>query len=245
MPELAVVLLLIFGTHVVGALATYGSTLLAVPLLEWATGDLRGTVFVLVLLGAVQSYHILWYTWRDIHWGELGKLTLWVGATMPIGMIAARFLPRTPLMVGLGLALLVGGILALGQRHHEGPPPPRLGWPARLLLLAGGVIHGAFGTGGATVVVVAHQRLHRKETFRATLCAFWAILNTVLVAVLALGELPEARAWGWLLWGLPVLFAANWLGQYLATILPTAPFRRLVAVLLVLAAVTTLARALQ
>ncbi len=59
--------------------------------------------------------------------------------------------------------------------------------PAAVLLVLGGFIHGAFGTGGPMAVYVAGRQLDDKRVFRSTLSALWLLLNGVLVATYAFG----------------------------------------------------------
>lgn len=49
------------------------------------------------------------------------------------------------------------------------------------LLVAGGVVHGAWATGGPLAVYVAGREIDDKRVFRATLSALWLVLNAVLV----------------------------------------------------------------
>jgi uncharacterized membrane protein YfcA len=51
------------------------------------------------------------------------------------------------------------------------------------LLFLGGVVHGAFGTGGPPVVYVCARLVPDKRVFRATLTVLWLVLGLVLVAV--------------------------------------------------------------
>jgi uncharacterized membrane protein YfcA len=54
------------------------------------------------------------------------------------------------------------------------------------LLTLGGVIHGAFSTGGPMAVYVTGRRLTDKGRFRATMSALWLVLNPILVVSYAL-----------------------------------------------------------
>ena len=49
------------------------------------------------------------------------------------------------------------------------------------ILLAAGVIHGMFVSGGALLVVYASAVLKDKENFRATVASVWVVLNTGLM----------------------------------------------------------------
>ena len=62
-----------------------------------------------------------------------------------------------------------------------------------VILLAAGVIHGMFVSGGALLVVYAGDVLKDKEEFRATVAAVWAVLNAVLLCSQAMEHMftPE------------------------------------------------------
>ncbi|MCX6971807.1 MAG: hypothetical protein NTV93_16860 [Verrucomicrobia bacterium] len=45
------------------------------------------------------------------------------------------------------------------------------------LLIPGGIIHGAFGTGGAAITIFGRYTLPEKEAFRGSLSLMWVILN--------------------------------------------------------------------
>ena len=50
-----------------------------------------------------------------------------------------------------------------------------------LLLFIGGIVHGAFATGGPLVVLYASKALPDKGNFRSTLTLLWTTLNSVLI----------------------------------------------------------------
>jgi uncharacterized membrane protein YfcA len=80
--------------------------------------------------------------------------------------------------------------LGRAARAPAGDPPaarPLATAPAAVLLVLGGLIHGAFGTGGPMAVYVAGRQLTDKRVFRSTLSALWLLLNGVLVVTYALG----------------------------------------------------------
>jgi hypothetical protein len=86
-----------------------------------------------------------------------------------------------------------------GPGSDDGAPPrptvrPLATAPAAVLLCLGGVIHGAFGTGGPMAVYVAGRQLTDKRVFRSTLSALWLLLNGVLVVTYALGGYLTVRS---------------------------------------------------
>lgn len=240
---LAAGLLIIFVTHSLGSIAAFGSALLALPLLVCVTHDLPAAVTILAIVGGVQAYHLALFTYRDIAWRTLGGMVLVVGLAMPAGYLARQSLPEQPVLACLGVVLLLSGISGLLPADYV---RRLLAAPvsAPLLLLAGGVIHGAFATGGTTLALYARRTFTRKEQFRATLNAFWVVANTAFVgATVRQGHLgpPAVRL---MLLALPAVCLANGLATRMVHRLSQERFQRLVSCLLLLAGVLTLVRAL-
>jgi uncharacterized membrane protein YfcA len=109
---------------------------------------------------------------------------------MPLGMLAFARLPQGALRTGLGvLVLVLAGLEVVkrlrGEAHAEEKPLPRAA--ALGLLFLGGVVHGAFATGGPPVVYVCGRLVRDKRVFRGTLAALWFVLNAVLIAAYVRG----------------------------------------------------------
>ena len=81
-------------------------------------------------------------------------------------------------MIGVGLR---GFIKTWRDGHAIAPAKDTRSIWMRLVLTVGGIIHGAFGTGGPFVVIYAGKALPDKSLFRVTLCMLWTILNTILI----------------------------------------------------------------
>jgi uncharacterized membrane protein YfcA len=247
MPTAAVLIataVIVFTTHYLGAVASFGATLLAIPLLLWVRDDLTLWIVLTLLIGTLQCVQVALYTWRDIDRRELGRILLWCGVALPVGLLSQRQLPELLLRAALGSVLIVSGLARLAADGSRGEQPlPR--WLGRLTLLVAGVIHGAFTCGGSALVVYASRAIPAKRAFRATLTAVWLLLNTGLISArVAGGEIGIPHLWQAAALA-PLVLTAGWLGQKSAERLPQAAFAKLVAGLLVLAGVVTIAKALR
>jgi len=107
--------------------------------------------------------------------------------------------------------------------------------PARsgaLVLLAGGLMHGLYASGGPMAVYYASRQLPDKGHFRSTLSVLWLLLNAVLIgSYLFGGKLGQGTA-ELIALNLPALCAGIWCGEWLHGRLPQTAFRRIVLVLL-------------
>lgn len=239
--QIVLALIAIFATHWLGCIGAYGSTLLALPFLLWVPVDLATARLALLVIGTVQAYHVFFMIRRDTDRRQLLRMCLLAGAGMPFGFAAAEFLPRAPLVAALGVILMLSGLskMVRGSDGQTWRPPARA---LDVLLFIGGIIHGAFGTGGATVVIYAQHTFERKEPFRATMSAFWVILNTPLIVAFFLSEPLPAGGWVLTAFGVPLVFLANWTANRVATRMSQARFMVFVSILLVISGVVTVAK---
>jgi uncharacterized membrane protein YfcA len=123
-----------------------------------------------------------------------------------------------------------------GHRRAAAPPI------ATAVLLAAGVIHGWFATGGPLVVAVAARMFPAKATLRATLAVLWFTLNLVVLGrLIAHGDLTTTTlAYSAAI--LPALAAALALGEWVHHRVSERGFRWLVAGLLLVTGAVLFAR---
>lgn len=103
-----------------------------------------------------------------------------VALGFPLGLYAFARLPGPTLVRVFGGFVVVLASLELVRalRRREAA---RLGAAAGVVLLfVGGVVHGAFSTGGPFVVYVTGREIDDKHVFRATLSALWVLLGAAL-----------------------------------------------------------------
>lgn len=219
----------------------FGSNVLALPFVILLLG-LDRAVPLLVVQAWVLALLMVAEARRHIDWREYRRVVLLAAAGLPVGLWLARALPehalRWALVVFMGGVGVEGLIREMAATAPEGVRAPRRRvsrW-FRLLVPLGGMMQGAFGTGGPPIVVYADRALRDKSVFRATLSLVWLTLNTVLVATfLATGRLNYEL--GWLnLACLPATLLGMWLGTHTHYRLNERAFRLSVYGALLLAA---------
>jgi hypothetical protein len=105
-------------------------------------------------------------------------------------------------------------------------------------LLAAGVVHGLFATGGPLAVFVAARELPDKHAFRATLAMLWVVLNVLVLPRLAHQSVLTFESMTLSALLLVPLGVGIALGELAHAGLNEARFRRVVSVLLMLAGAT-------
>lgn len=103
-----------------------------------------------------------------------------MAAGFALGTVLTTSLPAASLALGFGL--FVAAVAAWQLVTLARPVPPLKAGPQWAALVAGGVAHGLFATGGPLAVIVAQRALPKKEEFRATLACLWLVLNLGVVA---------------------------------------------------------------
>ena len=161
---------------------------------------------------------------------------------MPLGLLAYRLAGGglRPVFAGLVVVLAVFELVKIATRRVA--VVRRAPVAAGGLLFLGGVVHGAYGTGGPLVVLAAGGELGDKRAFRATLALLWLLLNCVLL----IGFIADGHIGRWSLGRsamlVPAALAAIRLGERVAARVPERPFRLMVALLLGAAGVLLMLR---
>lgn len=172
---LAVIALAAFGTE--GAIG-FGGTVIAASLGAQVL-PLEALLPAFVPLNLAMSAWLV-RTGRDaIAWRVLiHELAPPVALGAAGGLVLFHVPAKTALALAFGV--FVAGLALLQLVRPASRPLSRRG--RILMLVAGGVAHGLFGTGGPMIVYVARRRLPDKRAFRATLAVLWLVLNVALLA---------------------------------------------------------------
>jgi uncharacterized membrane protein YfcA len=126
----------------------------------------------------------------------LRRIVPFMALGLPVGLFALQTMPATWLKRAFAafVLVLVGIELWKMVRAPREAPAPLSRIASAVLLFLGGLVHGAFSTGGPLVVYVAGLDLaHDKARFRSTLSALWLVMSIALFVTFAvLGSLDAA-----------------------------------------------------
>ena len=215
----------------------FGGTLISVGLGVFFL-PLADVLAIFLPLNLLLSFTMVLRTRKSIDVRFLvGRMLPFMALGIPMGLYASARVPASPLKRALGIFLLLFSMRELFSKarpatRDEDAATRTPSRSAPILLVLGGIFHGAFATGGPLAVFVASKQLRDKAVFRSTLTALWLLLNLVVVATYCVqGTLNSAtlRASAFLL---PVLVLSIALGEWLHRRVPAAKFRLAIQLLL-------------
>ena len=166
-------LLVLFVANVVQAVTGFAGTLLAMPPAMMLIGVHEAKVimaFLSCLILAVKNY-------RNIQWKILFNIIVYMAIGMFAGIWLFERLSFSLLLPAYGVMILLIALKKMFVKKEI----KMTGFMLNGIILAAGVIHGMFVSGGALLVVYASAVLKDKENFRATVASVWVVLNTGLM----------------------------------------------------------------
>ena len=149
---------------------------------------------------------------------------------MAMGTVLYRVIPLDFLLPAYGIVIIIVSLQRL--LFPQAAQLPR--WAYLPVLIAAGIIHGMFVSGGALLVMYATLVLLDKSEFRATIAATWAVLDPTFFVLnfdLALWNTENMMLIGACI---PLLVLSVWLGNWMHKKIGQDWFMKLTYVLLVL-----------
>ena len=156
---------MVFLSTFVRATFGFGDALIAMPLLALII-DIRTATPLVALVGNTIALLIFWKTWRSIHLKSAWKLVSSAVLGVPIGILLLKTAYVARIKFILGVVIIAFSVFELVRpKFHlegEGKSPFLFGF-------LGGILGGAYNTGGPPVVIYGTLRRFPPDVFRATL----------------------------------------------------------------------------
>ena len=239
--------IVILCTNLLEGITGFGSAVLALPFLNITIG-LHTAVKLLCFFGWAIPVYIICRSFRCINLPAFWRVIMWCGPGVPVGLLLFGVLPAEILCIILGAFMVAIGINGTRPPKANAITPEEAGKSPllRACLFFGGIIQGAFGTGGPFVVIYAAKALPDKSLFRVTLSLLWLTVNSIRLAVWGIrGELSDPALWKLGLICLPFWAAGVLLGDWLHNKVSEETFRRIVYILLAVSGAVMLLNNLQ
>lgn len=221
----------------------FGAGLIMVALGSFVLGDLNEILAIVVPLNLVMStYLVARYREHIDRAFLLRRLLPLMLLGMPLGFLASKYLDASILKRVFGVFVAGVAGLELYRLVKKVPAVPVSRPVETSLLLLGGVIHGAFSTGGPMAVYVTSRILHDKSVYRATLSALWLVLGAVLLGTYVYDGRITVGTLTWTAAVSPGIVIGMVLGELLFRRVPPDVFRRIVFATLLLSGIALLVR---
>jgi len=232
--------LLVVVTQFIEAITGFGSTVMALPFAITLT-DVTVAVPVLSFHTWLFAAWVLVVDFKKIQWRQYFTVILFVLLGMPLGMWAFDVLPETALKLALAVFMIAVSINGMVRCFYpssvKAEESPLHGWKRICLyglLFLGGIIHGAFATGGPLLIIYVTLVIKEKGDFRATMCAVWFSLNSIILTRFLITEAFTAEVIRLSLLTLPFLLVGVLLGVWAHKRISNRHFIRIVYVVLFL-----------
>lgn len=167
--------LIVFLTNIIQTISGFAGTMLAMPLSISLIG-MDQARFILNLMGLLVSVIVLFQEKDNVEVRSIIGIIVFMTVGIGISILLSAWVSQDVLLTVYGVVIILFAIYQLA-----GCEIPLNKWTSVILLLAAGIIHGLFVSGGALLVVYAMNRFKEKDQFRANLSLVWVILNSILL----------------------------------------------------------------
>ncbi len=237
--HLALAAAFVCAAYCVFGMSGFGSGLVSIPALThlWAV---TFVLPVIALLDVCASFSVALRERSRADYREIVWLAPFTILGLAAGVTLLVKLPPAITLMTLGVAVVVFGVWSLMAR---GPRKPvHRAWCV-VAGIVSGVASGLFGVGGAPSVIYLSGRIGDKTVLRATLATMLFISVSSRILMLGVAGLLSLRVGLTALVLIPFAFGGLALGSRIHLRLSREAFARIVAVLVVIAGMSLLARA--
>lgn len=215
----------------------FGCTVLAMPFVFMLMGiEIAKPVLTVYALLLCTAFVIS--NFGQILWGHYLKMITILIAALPIGIMLYQLLPERPLLIALSIFIsfvsLRGLLISFNPVAAKSPKSNVL---APISVFVGGIIHGAFSSGGPFVIIYAREKINDKTQFRVTLCLIWVILNSILTLQMVRAGAFTSEAIKVGVYGLPFLILGGVIGNIAHHKIDEAKFLRLTYLMLLISGI--------
>lgn len=231
-------MLIFFLGNIVESVTGFGSTIIAVTLLAHLY-PIHYLVVVFIPLNIVLSlYFVLRYYYAIEHSLLWKKILPLAGLGLPIGILIFNTVQNQILKVAFGIFVIGFSLYELFRilkTSNQVIPKQISLLKSAFFLISGGIMQGAYASGGPLIVYYASKKIFNKQSFRSTLSALWLVLNIFLVINYVLtGRINYATFKADIIL-LPMLVIGIVIGEWLHNRIPERIFRIFIFLLLLVA----------
>ena len=233
--------IIVLFANILESITGFGATVAELPFVSALVG-IKTAVVALCMVSLTLAVYVVIRFHKQIDKKAYLNIVGFALLGMPVGMLAFSYLPERYLKIGLGIFIIlaaVRGFVVLAGKKKDRKPINEVF--LKIILLVGGIVHGAFASGGPFLVIYAGEKVKEKGSFRATMCSVWATLNTVLlIKYIITGDFVVKNVMPVYLLALPFLAIGVAVGMFLHKKVSQKVFSVVVYVILLAAGITML-----
>jgi len=236
--------IIVLLANILESITGFGATVAELPFVSALVG-IKTAVVALCMVSLTLAIFVVIRFHKQIDRKAYLNIVGFAILGMPIGMLAFSFLPERALKIGLGIFIILAAVrgfyVLLSKKQDRKPINNAV---LRVLLFIGGIVHGAFASGGPFLVIYAGEKIKEKGSFRATMCSVWATLNSVLlIKYIITGDFIVKNVMPVYLLAIPFLAVGVAIGMFLHKKVSQRVFSIIVYCILLAAGVTMLSLA--
>lgn len=218
-----------FLAALVQCISGFGSALVAMAFLPALIG--LHTAAPLFAICAIPMEVVLLIRFREeLTLREIWRVVLASFVGVPFGVVLVKFVSERIALSVLGAALIGYSVYALMGKRLPRSDHFSLPWLAGLM---GGMLGGAYNTGGPPIVLYADTQAWEPERFKSNLQGYFVVSSALIVFGHAIAGNIQPDVIGWLPNAIAAIMAGLLAGALLDKRIPPLMFRRIVLVMLI------------
>jgi uncharacterized membrane protein YfcA len=234
--QYSLALLIIIIAYTFRGITGFGSGLISIPLLALMFPLTFVIPFISIMDISASILHTL-HTRQHIAWKTIGKALPFALIGVPLGLFVIKSVDTLIMVKGLGVFIILFAIYSLISpqlKKNDSPIWPVFGG------FFGSLIGTLFGTGGPFYVFYFHLQNLDKTTFRATCAAVFLLDGLIRATGFTLSGFYTQTVLLNILFALPVMFLAMYIGNHLHTNITQRSFQRAIGFFLIISGLTLL-----
>ncbi|MEG0857926.1 MAG: sulfite exporter TauE/SafE family protein [Terrisporobacter sp.] len=178
-------ILVVCAAYFIEGIIGFGATIIAIPFIT-SIFSVKVAVPAITAIVFFAASKISLENRQYINFKVYKKMIIPMFLGLPFGILMFSYLPEKTLKILLGLFMILISVKELYVLNKKTIDDNSLevtennGFKDKIILFLGGVMHGAFASGGPFVIIYASSKLKNKHTFRATLALCWVTLNAFM-----------------------------------------------------------------
>lgn len=228
MEYIYILLIIIFASYIQG-MTSFGSSLVALPLLLIFL-DIQVVVPMLAILNLFMNYTIYREVGKDADIKKIAPLLVTAVIFTVLGAIILKNLNEEPIRLVVGGIMLVTAISNLFGLRLQFGKPEKLFIPVGVL---SGILNGATGMSGPPILLFLSNLDVSKKVFRSTLTSYFFYLNIVAIIMFIFNGLITTEVLIYAaIYLIPMLIGTQ-LGVIMSRKVHDEKFKKLVLVLMI------------